>query len=391
MNKVLITITVLFFALIAGVLLLGSEPAPLGASVGIGQAMAGDTTGYSRALGPIPITFPADHGAHPDYKLEWWYYTGNLATQDGQRFGYQFTIFRNALAPPDTGLVTTDDSSWRTRQLYFAHLAVSDIEREAFYAFERFSRGAAGLAGAESAPFRVWLDDWEASQVGDEMPPMRVKAAEDGVAIDFTMDLVKPLVLQGDRGYSVKGTGYGNASYYYSMTRMQTEGTITIDEKAYDVAGLSWMDREWSTSLLSAGQVGWDWFSMHLDDGRDVMYFNVRNEAESSTPYAHGVIVEKDGSKRELEPAAVELTVLDTWQSEHGGIYPSQWRLQIPEAQLDLQITPYMNDQELDLAVRYWEGAVQIEGTAGSQPIVGRGYVELTGYDKNASQFTDGM
>ncbi|MEM8486670.1 MAG: lipocalin-like domain-containing protein [Bacteroidota bacterium] len=390
MNKVLFTIVLLFFGLVGGVLLLGSEPAPLGASVGIGQAMAGDTTGYVRALGPMPIQFPADHGAHPGYKLEWWYYTGNLQTQEGRRFGYQFTIFRNALAPPDSG-EAEDGSAWRTKQLYFAHFALSDIDNQKFYAFERFSRGAAGLAGATPAPFRVWLDDWEATQIGDEMPPMRVRAAEDGVAIDFTMDLVKPIVLQGDAGYSVKGTGYGNASYYYSMTRMDTRGTVAINGTEHAVEGLSWMDREWSTSLLRADQVGWDWFSFHLGDGRDVMYFNVRNTTADVAPYAHGVVVGPTGDKRLLEPDNVTLTVLDTWESKHGGVYPSQWRLQIPAEGLDLEITPFMNDQELDLAVRYWEGAVRVEGTAGGDPIDGSGYVELTGYDRNALQFTDGI
>ncbi len=390
MNKIFFTIVILFVALIAGVLLLGSEPAPLGASVGIGQAMAGDTTGYARALGPMPIQFPADHGAHPGYKLEWWYYTGNLQTSEGRRFGYQFTIFRNALAPPDTAATDTG-SAWRTKQLYFAHFAVSDIDQEKFYAFERFSRGAAGLAGAEAAPFRVWIDDWEVTQLGDDMPPMRVQAAEDGIAIDFTMDLVKPIVLQGEAVYSVKGTGYGNASYYYSMTRMDTRGTITINEAEHAVEGLSWMDREWSTSLLGEDQVGWDWFSLHLGDGRDVMYFNVRNTAESATPYADGVIVDAAGKKRVLEPDDVVLTVLDTWESEHGAVYPAQWRLQIPDEALDLEITPFFNDQELNVSVRYWEGAVGVVGTAGGNPIEGSGYVELTGYDRNALQFTDGI
>lgn len=390
MNKVLFTIVLLFFGLIGGVMLLGTEPAPLGASVGIVQAMAGDTTGYTRALGPKPIQFPQDHGAHPGYKLEWWYYTGNLKSVDGRRFGYQFTIFRNALAPPDSGAVDTG-SAWRTKQLYFAHFAVSDINSQQFYAFERFSRGAAGLAGAASAPFRVWLDDWEASQTGDTMPPMRVRAAEEGVAIDLTMDLVKPIVLQGDAGYSVKGTGYGNASYYYSMTRMETAGTITIEGTQHTVEGLSWMDREWSTSLLGEDQVGWDWFSFHLDDGRDVMYFNVRSTTEDAAPYADGVVVGATGDKRVLEPDDVVLTVLDTWESKHGAMYPSQWRLQIPDEGLDLEITPYLNDQELDVSVRYWEGAVDVKGMAGSRPIEGSGYVELTGYDANALQFTDAM
>ena len=359
MSRVLITIGVVFALLVGSAIFYSQDKAPLEATVAISQALAGDTTGYLKALGPAPIIFPEDHGAHPGFKLEWWYYTGNLMTEEGRRFGYQFTIFRNALAPPDSNTQDTE-SSWRTDQLYFAHFALSDIENEQFYAFERFSRGAAGLAGAEAYPFRVWLDDWEATQTDEGMPPMRIQAAEDGVSLDLTMDLLKPIVFQGENGYSVKGPGYGNASFYYSMTRMASVGEVTIDGVAYPVEGLSWMDREWSTSLLTEEQEGWDWFSIHLDDGRDLMYFNVRNRAGGVSPYADGAIVSAAGEKRELEPAEVKLEVLDTWESEKGGVYPSKWRMHIPTLGLDLTIEPFMNDQELDVSVRYWEGAVNV-------------------------------
>lgn len=384
----LITISIILIALTAGAIFFSQGNAPLVASVGIGQALASDTTGYARATAPMPIRFPEDHGPHPDYKLEWWYYTGNLQTEAGRRFGYQFTIFRNALAPPDTSEAEVA-SSWRTKQLYFAHFALSDIEEEEFYAFERFSRGAAGLAGAQATPFKVWLEDWQATQTEEGMPPMRVQATADDVAIDLTMDLVKPIVLQGEEGYSVKGTGYGNASYYYSMTRMETEGTVSVQGKTHTVEGLSWMDREWSTSLLGGNQEGWDWFSIHLDDGRDIMYFNVRDTSDTVQPRVDGVVVDLVGSKRALVAADVQLTVLDTWTSPKGGVYPSHWRMSIPSERLELEIKPFFNGQELDLAVRYWEGAVNVTGNAAGDPIAGSGYVELTGYDPTALQFTD--
>ncbi|MFK7845340.1 MAG: lipocalin-like domain-containing protein [Rhodothermales bacterium] len=390
MPRILITIGIVLAVLAGSAFFFSQEPVSLAGSVGIGQALAGDTTGYARATASKPIRFPEDHGPHPAFKLEWWYYTGNLKTVAGRRFGYQFTIFRNALAPPDTASHDTE-SSWRTNQLYFAHFAVSDIEEEEFYAFERFSRGAAGLAGAQGAPFKVWLEDWQAEQLGADVPPMQVRAEQDGVKIDFTMDLAKPIVLQGDAGYSVKGPGYGNASYYYSMTRLNTTGSITIDGETHEIEGLSWMDREWSTSLLTEDQEGWDWFSLHLDDGHDLMYFNVRNKsAAAAPPHADGVLVDAAGARLALEPKDVQLEVLETWTSPKGGVYPSKWRLQVPEQGLDLYIEPYFANQELDLAVRYWEGAVKIEGSAGGKPVAGSGYVELTGYDPNARQFTDG-
>ena len=298
MTKLIWILGLIFVVLIGSTFFVNRESTPVNASVKMGQALAGDKTGYDRASGPVPIRFPQDHGPHPGYKQEWWYYTGNVQTASGRRFGYQFTIFRSALAPPDS---TQPDvqSAWRTNQLYFAHFALSDIEKKEFYAFERFSRGAAGLAGAQSSPFRVWIEDWSATQVGDDVPPMRIQAAEGDVSVDLTMDLAKPIVLQGNNGYSIKGSEFGNASFYYSMTRLATEGTVTVDDETHEVEGLSWMDREWSTDLLADNQIGWDWFSLHLDDGRELLYFNVRNESDDVKPYSHGALIAQDGSKRE--------------------------------------------------------------------------------------------
>ncbi len=386
MNKALLTIVAILVLLVAAAVFYTQEPAPLQASVGVGQALAGDTTGYARAYGPEPISFPLDHGPHPAFKLEWWYYTGNVQTDSGRRFGYQFTIFRNALTPPDTSQPAST-SDWRTNQLYFAHLTVSDIENEQFYAFERFSRGAAGLAGAASAPFAVWLEDWRASEGPQGMPVMQLRAAQDGVAIDLSMEPVKPIVLQGEEGFSVKGPGAGNASYYYSMTRLQTSGSVRIQGETFVVDGLSWMDREWSTSLLAEDQEGWDWFSLHLDDGRDLMYFNVRSTSSEESPYVDGVLIDAGGRKQEL--TNVQLDVMDTWESPKGGVYPSGWRMYLPEEDLELNIAPFFEDQELDLVIRYWEGAVRVSGQAGGKPVTGTGYVELTGYDPTALKFTD--
>jgi predicted secreted hydrolase len=345
-----------------------------------------DTAGYARAVGPIPLRFPKDHGAHPDFKLEWWYYTGNVSTPDGRRrFGYQFTLFRNALAPPDSG--AERESEWAADQLYMGHLAVTDIASNKFYAFERFSRGAADLAGARAEPFRVWLEDWETAQVGPTMPPMRIRASEQGVQLDLTLSPIKPLVLQGKDGFSVKGPGTGNASYYYSYTRLQTNGRIETPEGSFEVEGLSWMDREWSTSLLNKHQVGWDWYSIQLSDRREIMSFTVRGQAGQPS-FTDGAIVQPDGSRISLLPSDFTLGVTSTWSSPlDGAAYPAGWRMQIPSQRLDLTIVPAISNQELDLSVRYWEGAVTVRGTSGSRPIDGHGYVELTGYGTSTKTF----
>ncbi len=360
--------------------------APIRASIALNTVLAQDTAGYARAYGPIPLVFPDDHGAHPDFKLEWWYYTGNLRAADGRRFGYQFTIFRNALAPPDTAARA---SQWATNQLYLGHFALTDVAADRFYAFERTSRGAAGLAGTTAQPFRVWLEDWEAAQAGDAgIPPMRLRASQDGVRIDLTLHAEKPLVLQGDRGYSVKGPGAGNASYYYSFTRLRTSGRVETPDGGYDVTGTSWMDREWSTSMLTDEQVGWDWFSIQLADRREIVYFVVRERSPDARPYTHGAIVRPDGSMLTLAPGDIAVVPTGEWRSPYdGAAYPSGWRLQISSQGLDLAVDPLIDNQELDLSIRYWEGAVAVEGTSNGRPIQGQGYVELTGYSEGSRAF----
>lgn len=351
----------------------------------LAAAMGGDTLGYARADGVRPFDFPTDYGAHPDYKTEWWYFTGNLFAENGRRFGYELTLFRSALAPPDS--LDAVDEGWSTRQLYMGHFSLADPETGTFHAFERFSRGAAGLAGAESPPFRIWLNDWNMASVDPSRPadlfPLRLQAEEDGVAIDLTLNATKPIVLQGDQGWDPKGTGAGNASYYYSFTRMDTEGMVTIPEGTFDVLGQSWKDHEWSTSALGPDEIGWDWFALQLDDGREIMYYQLRRKDGSVSPFTGGTLVAADGSKRHLTNDDVELVVLDRWTSQVSGAeYPVKWNLSLPEEDLMLRVDAVMPNQELNVSVRYWEGAVNIEGVNSGTPLSGVGYVELTGYDR---------
>ncbi len=364
------------------------EPAIMDTSVRVAEAMGGDTTGFARATEVREFVFPADHGPHPEYRVEWWYYTGNLTAADGRRFGYQFTLFRVALTPSDSVLAART-SGWAANQFYMGHVGVSDIDGGRFYDFERFSRGAAGLAGARGVPFRVWLEDWEAAAAGDSteaFPPMRVRAMEDGVGFDLLLTPAKPPVLQGDRGLDPKGPGPGNASYYYSFTRLATTGTVLLDGEPVAVTGLSWMDREWSTSALADGQQGWDWFALQLSNGDDLMYYQIREADGTPGPYSSGVLVDPDGRKTDFGREAVRLWVTDMWTSPvSGATYPAGWRLVIPDRAVDLTIEPLLADQEMDVSVRYWEGAVQIDGTVRGEPVTGRGYVEMTGYGDEAA------
>jgi predicted secreted hydrolase len=341
------------------------------------QAASGrGADGFARATVPRPLVFPRDHGPHLEYATEWWYYTGNLDANDGRHFGFQMAFFRSALAPEARARA----SGWATTNIYMAHFSVTDVAGGQFRAFDRFSRAAAGLAGAAGAPYRVWLDDWSAEGSGPEGMAMRLHAAQDGVAIDLALTSERPPALQGDRGLSQKGASPGNASYYYSLTRMATQGAIELDRQRYVVRGLSWMDHEFGSSALEPGVAGWDWFGLQLGDGRDLAYARIRN-ADGSDGLALGALFAADGSKLDLASSEIALEVLETWRSPRTGVeYPAGWRLRAPSAGLDVRITPWLADQELPLAVLYWEGAVKVEGTADGRPIDGNGYVELTGY-----------
>ena len=352
------------------------------ATIAVGDALgSGDLAGFARALGPRPFSFPDDHGPHPEFRTEWWYYTGNLETAAGRHVGFQLTFFRTALAPPDRGASVGGASAWRANQLYLAHFALTDTAGGRFYAASRLSREALGLSGARAQPFRVWLEDWSAESDVAGGFPVRLRAADGDVAIDLVLESGKPVTLQGDRGWSAKGPEPGNASYYYSFTRMPARGTVRVGGESLDVSGLAWMDREWSTSALHRDLAGWDWLALQLDDGRDVMVYQLRRRDGAPDPQSAGTLIAVDGSTRALAREDATLEVLDRWTSPASRVrYPSRWRLTIPTADLAVEITPRLAAQELIVGTRYWEGAVRVQGTAGGRPVSGRGYVELVGY-----------
>ncbi len=382
-SKGVISVCLLIVLLAGGAYVLRTphEPGDIQAKLSVMQVLGGETDGYARATNPRVFSFPEDHGPHPAYRTEWWYYTGNLETHSGRHFGFQLTFFRSALVPQ----VVARDSAWGAGHVYMAHFAVTDVENERFYAFERFSRAALGLAGAQAEPFRVWLEDWSAAGAGQDGLPMQLRAGEGEIAIDLTLQSIKPIVLQGDGGLSQKGPEAGNASYYYSLTRMPTVGTISLADETFQVSGVSWMDREWSTSVLGKDQVGWDWFSLQLSDGSELMFFQLRNADGESDAFRSGTLVRPDGETLALKQDEVHLEVQAHWHSPRsGGRYPARWRLRIPAENLEIEIAPYIPDQELSVSMYYWEGAVRVHGSVHGDALQGHGYAELTGYHKRS-------
>ncbi len=340
---------------------------------------SGDAGGYARAVHPREFVFPEDHGPHPEYRTEWWYFSGNLKTGGGRRFGFQLTFFRFSLTPKKAPRA----SKWAAAQIYMGHLAVTDIDTGRFFAFERLSREALGLAGARATPPRVWLEDWAFEANGDQGSEngFSLIAQEEGAGVELDLRSLKPVVLQGDGGLSRKSAARGNASYYYSYPRLKATGKIMMDGQDYPVEGLAWMDREWGTSALGADQEGWDWFALQLDDGHDLMYYQLRKKDGRADRFSAGTLVKPDGSVLVLGRDDVELSVSSHWLSTHSGArYPGGWRLRVPGQGLDLEIHPHLADQELDLSVRYWEGAVRVAGKKAGRKLAGNGYVELAGY-----------
>lgn len=347
----------------------------------IGDLELPDEGEFARAEGPMAFEFPKDQGAHNDFQTEWWYYTGNLATESGRRFGYQLTFFRRAIISPS---VRTDRlSEWGVEQVYLAHFAMTDVQNNRFYASEKVGRGAAGLAGALGEPaYEVWLDDWRVVQVAENEYLMQAKT-EQG-AIELRLQNLKGEILQGDRGYSRKGEEVGNASYYISQTRLKTSGEIRLSGERFEVNGLSWMDHEFSTSALGEDQVGWDWFALQLNNDMEIMLFTLRKDDGSIDRFSSATLILPDGQTQLFLSDEFTVEVRDRWKStKTGAVYPSEWVIRIPAVGLILNVQPLISEQELTLSYVYWEGAVFTEGSIGNQIVGGYGYVELTGYGQS--------
>jgi len=332
---------------------------------------------FQRAENPRKLTIPNDHGPHYGYQTEWWYFTGNLSDDEGRHFGYQLTFFRRALRPS----TIERDSSFATDQIFFAHFAITDVENETHEEVERFSRGADLLAGATGEPLRVWLEDWTLEGLNNDGSSLHLRAQADGLALDLDLRSQKPIVAHGDRGLSLKGLEPGNASYYLSYTRLETRGEISVSGETYVVVGESWFDHEWSTSSLGEFAVGWDWFGLQLSDGRELMLYVIRNRDGAVDQISAGTLVELDGSIVALALDEFDVRVLDQWESaSSGAVYPNAWKVIVESYNIDLTLTPWLPDQEMNISLIYWEGAVKINGQSAGKEVSGNGYVELTGY-----------
>jgi predicted secreted hydrolase len=339
--------------------------------------LAGDEL-WKQAGRGYDVELPRDHASHPEYRIEWWYYTGNLDARDGRRFGYQLTFFRIGV-----DYAPENPSRWAVRDLFMTHLAVTDVAGGRYAYAERLNRAGVGWAGADADRYRVWNEDWEARL--DERGDHLLRASEGGLGVDLRLGPGKPPVAHGERGLSQKGAQAGNASHYYSLTRMPTRGTLVVDGETVEVEGLSWMDHEFGTSFLEPEQVGWDWFSIQLDDGTELMLFQLRRADGSRDEHSSGTFVDEAGRGLPVRAGDFGLEAGQPWRSPASGAsYPVSWRITIPGRELDLRIRAAVEGQELrterSTGVTYWEGAVDVEGTRGGAPVRGRGYLEMTGY-----------
>jgi predicted secreted hydrolase len=344
---------------------------------GVPGAVAGE---FQPARPGRVFQFPRDHGAHPEFRTEWWYYTGHLKTAQGESFGYQLTFFRVGLKKPDPKAQAP--SAWRADTVYFAHLAVTNPRGGVFSFREKAQRGAMGLAGAREDRLEVWLNDWHLESRGENQ---HMKAQQDGIGLDLLLTPLKPPALHGNGGYSRKAAEAEVASHYYSITRLATRGKLFLGKRILEVTGTSWLDREFSTSQMAPNQVGWDWFSLQLSDGADLMLYVMRRQDGSLDPASAGTLVDAQGQPRHLTLADFTIKATGTWKSPHSGAtYPSGWQVSLPGAGYTLTLKPTLADQELRTGgtspIIYWEGQVTIQGTNNQQPLTGQGYVELTGY-----------
>ncbi|MCA3556423.1 lipocalin-like domain-containing protein [Aestuariivirga sp.] len=342
-------------------LLMMAAPALAQGFAGLG----GDAQGFAVPRRGQAPQFPRDHGAHPDYRIEWWYLTANLKGEDGKDYGAQWTLFRSALAPEEK-------PGWQSPQLWMGHAALTTGTRH--YSDERLARGGVGQAGVTLSPFSAAIDDWSmtsrAAPPADELSALAITAAGEGFSYALALDARGPLVRQGEEGYSVK-SAQGQASYYYSQPFYAVTGAIAVEGKDIAVTGQAWFDHEWSSQPLSKDQTGWDWFSFHFDAGAKLMGFRLR---DAGGGFTSATWINADGTPEPQPPGALEVSPL-AWAEVKGHRVPVQWKVSLPAKGIEVTTAPVNEDAWMETQVAYWEGPVRIEGT---HP--GVGYVEMTGY-----------
>jgi predicted secreted hydrolase len=349
------------------------RPAAAACLLGAALLTASGAAAFRQALPGFRFSFPRDHYSHPEFRTEWWYLTGHLEAQ-GRRFGYQLTFFRSALKGAE--------GEGSSRQVHFAHFALGELDRNKFHFFEKMNRAGLGVAGAATDRLRVWNEGW---LLEGRDGPERIRAQAPGISLELALSALRPPVIHGQGGISRKGAEEGHASHYYSITRLATAGTLQLNGTRLPVRGLSWMDHEFSSDQLAPYQEGWDWFSIQLDDGTDLMLYIIRLKDGTPDPASSGTLVAATGRARHLLRDEFRVQSQGSWRSPHSGAsYPSGWRLSVPgQKNLELEITPELKDQELVTKrsrITYWEGACRVSGRRNGRQVSGQAFVELTGY-----------
>jgi predicted secreted hydrolase len=335
---------------------------------------------YRTALPGYRYEFPRDHFNHPDFQTEWWYYTGNLRSGEGHRFGFELTFFRQAINrdPAKAG-------AWDVKDIYLAHLALSDLDGGKYFHSERTNRSGPGIAGANESLGRIWNGNWQIQWHGSDQ---ELNAINQRFQLHLTFHPEKAPVIHGENGVSQKAEGPGRASHYISLTRLATSGAIELSNRKMEVTGTSWMDHEFFTHQLEADQIGWDWLSLQFDDHTEVMLFHIRRKDGSIDPHSAGTYVDANGKTTHLRSSGFSLEPAgDKWTSPlTGAAYPIHWKIVIPKLAIELEARTPLASQELTsntkLAPNYWEGAMVFTGRRNSQPLSGLGYLEMTGYDR---------
>lgn len=357
-------------------------PALLGNPVVFAETVHSSSPSFASARPGYIYSFPRDHGNHDQFQTEWWYFTGHLSALNGRQFGYELTFFRRGTDSDDAW---SNPSSWSMRHLYFAHFALTDKTDEQFRFAEKLSRAGINKAGAQADRMDVWIDRWSVKAMDPDHRQLHLQAQAEGFSIDLTVESRKPPVIHGIDGVSRKGQQTEHTSHYYSLTRLQTSGSVVVDGTRLAVNGVSWMDHEFGSADLAEGLVGWDWFSLQLDNDHEIMAYGLRRVDGTFDPASSGTLVRPDGVSKSLSLEEIRIGVEHQWTSPVSGArYPNQWTFSIPSEDVELEIVPFMAHQELvtrrSTDVTYWEGAVDITGRWKGREIHGQGYVELTGY-----------
>jgi len=337
---------------------------------------------FSSAKPGYVYAFPRDHGSHEQFQTEWWYFTGHLRGSNGRRFGYELTFFRRGIDSPD---VRNNPSEWAMRHLYLAHFALTDEKADQFRFAEKISRAGIGKAGARADVLDVWVDQWQVKALSPDHRQFHLMAKTEEFSINLVVESRKPPVKHGTHGVSYKGPQPEQTSHYYSLTRLHTTGLVQVGDTTMTVEGVSWMDHEFGSGDLADNLVGWDWFSLQLDNAHEIMAYGLRRNDGTFDPASSGTFVLPNGSSKALAFRDIQISVNRHWTSPVSGArYPHHWTFSIPDEDIELSLSPRMANQELvttqSTRVTYWEGAVDVTGQWKGQDIHGQGYVELTGY-----------